>query len=174
MECGRKVLFAEGSRAFYRSYTTQLAMNIPFQSTHFIIYEHCQNRLNNDRQYKPTTHIISGAFAGALAAAITTPLDVCKTLLNTQERCAVAKFGKGTNSISGLQNAFRTIYEFRGVRGFFNGLTARVIYQMPSTAVSWSVYEFFKYAITKKKQEKVESEAYSPSEYASVHAIHKR
>jgi len=28
--------------------------------------------------------MISGGVAGGLAAAITTPLDVCKTLLNTQ------------------------------------------------------------------------------------------
>ena len=27
----------------------------------------------------------------------------------------------------------------------FQGLTARVLYQAPSTAVAWSVYEFFKY-----------------------------
>ncbi len=29
--------------------------------------------------------MISGAFAGGIAAALTTPLDVCKTLLNTQQ-----------------------------------------------------------------------------------------
>ena len=29
-------------------------------------------------------HLIAGCTAGALAAAITNPLDVCKTLLNTQ------------------------------------------------------------------------------------------
>ena len=30
-------------------------------------------------------HVIAGGAAGACAAAITTPLDVVKTLLNTQE-----------------------------------------------------------------------------------------
>ena len=29
------------------------------------------------------------------------------------------------------------------------GLTARVLYQAPSTAVSWTVYEFFKYYLNK-------------------------
>jgi solute carrier family 25 iron transporter 28/37 len=148
MECGRTVIFSEGYRAFYRSYTTQLTMNIPFQSIHFIMYEFCQDRLNVDRTYKPSTHILSGAVAGGIAAAITTPLDVCKTLLNTQERCAINKQEQG--SIQGLRHAIKTVHEFQGKRGFFNGLSARVIYQMPSTAISWSVYEFIKYFITKR------------------------
>ena len=32
-----------------------------------------------------------------------------------------------------------------GLTGFFSGLSARVLYQSPATAISWSVYEFFKY-----------------------------
>lgn len=38
-----------------------------------------------DRKYNPIVHMTAGAAAGASAAAITTPLDVIKTLLNTQE-----------------------------------------------------------------------------------------
>ena len=37
------------------------------------------------------------------------------------------------------------VYRMTGTRGFFQGLTPRMLYQAPSTAVSWSVYEFFKY-----------------------------
>ena len=146
-ECMRTILKEEGVHAFYRSYTTQLTMNIPFQSIHFIIYEVMQNLINMERHYDPATHMISGAAAGGIAAAVTTPLDVCKTLLNTQERCATERGG----AISGLSAACRTVYEFRGFRGFFNGISARVIYQMPSTAISWSVYEFFKYLLNKEK-----------------------
>lgn len=49
------------------------------------MYELCQNMWNPDRGYNPAVHMASGAIAGGVAAAITTPLDVCKTLLNTQE-----------------------------------------------------------------------------------------
>jgi len=41
--------------------------------------------LNVERKYNPVVHMVAGAAAGASAAAITTPLDVVKTLLNTQE-----------------------------------------------------------------------------------------
>ncbi|KAM4612048.1 mitoferrin-2-like [Polymixia lowei] len=176
--CIGAVLKHEGPTAFYRSYTTQLTMNVPFQALHFMTYEYLQELLNPHRHYNPSSHVVSGALAGALAAAATTPLDVCKTLLNTQEALAIhvvqaqaptavggvgaaaaasgagASPAPGGRHISGLGEAFRMVYRMGGVPAFFKGVQARVIYQMPSTAISWSVYEFFKYIITKRQHER--------------------
>ncbi|KAM6940047.1 mitoferrin-2-like [Xenentodon cancila] len=171
LDCMGCLLRQEGPAAFYRSYTTQLTMNVPFQALHFMTYEYLQELLNPHRHYNPSSHVVSGALAGALAAAVTTPLDVCKTLLNTQEAQAIhviqaeataaggavgaaTASGPGTRHISGLGEAFRTVYRTGGVPAFFKGVQARVIYQMPSTAISWSVYEFFKYIITKRQHER--------------------
>ncbi|KAH9524837.1 hypothetical protein Btru_028006 [Bulinus truncatus] len=154
--CFRDILRTEGAHAFYRSYTTQLTMNIPFQAMQFMTYEFMQDILNKERNYDPKTHIVAGALAGAVAAGATMPLDVCKTLLNTQEQCA----RNHLTYINGMASAFRTIYEFCGISGFFRGLTARVIYQIPSTAISWSVYEFFKYVIHKRKQRMSSEDSY--------------
>ncbi|XP_028267247.1 mitoferrin-2-like [Parambassis ranga] len=168
VDCIGSLLRQEGPAAFYRSYTTQLTMNVPFQALHFMTYEYLQELLNPHRQYNPSSHVVSGALAGALAAAATTPLDVCKTLLNTQEAQAIhvvqAQAGgavgaatasaPGSRHISGLGEAFRTVYRMGGTPAFFKGVQARVIYQMPSTAISWSVYEFFKYIITKRQHER--------------------
>jgi solute carrier family 25 iron transporter 28/37 len=140
-------------------------MNIPFHSIHLIIYELLQDYLNYARAYDPLSHVISGAGAGAIASAITTPLDVCKTLLNTQECCLVSTGGPtcvipgtsttaagvtrtassalATEQAKGLLTAIRVIYVQGGMSAFFKGLTPRVLYQMPSTAVAWSCYEFF-------------------------------
>ncbi|XP_026679666.1 mitoferrin-1 isoform X5 [Diaphorina citri] len=85
LETIRTVYRTEGLVAFYRSYTTQLAMNVPFQSIHFITYEVMQTITNPSRSYNPIAHMMSGAISGGVAAAITTPLDVCKTFLNTQQ-----------------------------------------------------------------------------------------
>ncbi|XP_062995463.1 mitoferrin-1 isoform X1 [Elgaria multicarinata webbii] len=153
LECIRTVRQTEGLGAFYRSYTTQLTMNIPFQAIHFITYEIMQEQINPCRQYNPRTHIISGAVAGAVAAAATTPLDVCKTLLNTQENMVLSSVNI-SGHLSGMANAFRTVYQLGGVAGYFKGVQARVLYQMPSTAIAWSVYEFFKYVLTKRELEK--------------------
>lgn len=171
LDCVGSLLRREGPTAFYRSYTTQLTMNVPFQALHFMTYEYLQELLNPHRQYNPSSHVVSGALAGALAAAATTPLDVCKTLLNTQEAQAIhviqaeaataggavgaaTASASGSRHISGLGEAFRTVYRMGGMPAFFKGVQARIIYQMPSTAISWSVYEFFKYIITKRQHER--------------------
>lgn len=150
-DCVRAVWQNEGAGAFYRSYTTQLTMNVPFQAIHFMTYEFLQEHFNPQRRYNPSSHVLSGACAGAVAAAATTPLDVCKTLLNTQESLALNS--NITGHITGMASAFRTVHQVGGVTAYFRGVQARVIYQIPSTAIAWSVYEFFKYLITKRQEE---------------------
>ncbi|XP_017772776.1 PREDICTED: mitoferrin-1 [Nicrophorus vespilloides] len=145
MHCLMKVYHTEGPRAFYRSYSTQLTMNVPFQSIHFMVYEFAQKVTNKEHKYNPTAHMTSGALAGAVASAITTPLDVCKTLLNTQQ----------VGSIKGMRNAMKTVYRLGGFAGFFRGMQARIMYQMPATAICWSTYEFFKYILGNARLEEV-------------------
>lgn len=141
-QCAKNIYQVEGFQAFYRSYGTTLIMNVPFQCVHFITYEWCQSYLNAKRQYNPKTHVISGGIAGGLAAAITNPLDVCKTLLNTQE----------SEQTVGLMKAAGIVYKNKGLGGFMGGIYARVAYTVPSTAICWSTYEFFKFILKEKKK----------------------
>ena len=143
-------------------------MNAPYQSLHFVVYELVQDRLNPDRNYKPVTHILSGGAAGAVAAAATTPFDVMKTLLNTyQQQARLGNPSKPMNhpktpenlndpsespvqrkQVRGIAGAAKEVLRLGGIRGFFAGTVPRVLYQIPSTAIAWSTYEFFKFAIT--------------------------
>ncbi|KAK6630061.1 hypothetical protein RUM44_005459 [Polyplax serrata] len=142
LDCICRTYRTEGIRAFYRSYTTQLAMNIPFQIIHFMTYEKCQNLTNKDRVYNPKAHVVSGGIAGAVAAAFTTPLDVVKTLLNTQQ-----------HKVKGMVAAINIVYKVSGIWGFWKGLQPRILYQVPSTAICWLVYELFKYVLSEQKYE---------------------
>ncbi|CAH1159218.1 unnamed protein product [Phyllotreta striolata] len=144
LECARNIYRSEGLTAFYRSYGTTLIMNVPFQCVHFMTYELCQQYLNKERTYNPKTHVVSGGVAGGLAAAVTNPLDVCKTLLNTQE---------GQRTV-GLFKAASTIYKSKGLLGFSSGMSARVAYTVPSTAICWSTYEFFKFILKEQDAKK--------------------
>uniref|UniRef100_A0A336MJ81 CSON001943 protein n=1 Tax=Culicoides sonorensis TaxID=179676 RepID=A0A336MJ81_CULSO len=148
IHCAQMVYQQEGMRAFYRSYMTQLCMNLPYQAIHFSTYEFFQNLLNKERKYDPRVHVIAGGAAGASAAALTTPLDVCKTLLNTQE--------DGVGKTQGLIQAVKKVYNVAGISGFFKGMQPRILYQMPATAICWSTYEFFKYLLNRTHKSNLE------------------
>lgn len=60
-----------------------------------------------ERKYNPLVHMMAGAAAGASAAAITTPLDVIKTLLNTQETGLTKGMIEATKKVCTTE----TIYE---------------------------------------------------------------
>ncbi|XP_037949302.1 mitoferrin [Teleopsis dalmanni] len=147
LACMRDVYKNEGIKAFYRSYSTQLIMNIPYQTIHFTTYEFFQNMLNHERRYNAPVHMVAGGAAGACAAAMTTPLDVVKTLLNTQEN----------GYTKGMMEAIKQIYAVAGVNGFFKGMAARVLYSMPATAICWSTYEFLKFYLCGVKREDYKS-----------------
>eukprot|EP00096_Caligus_rogercresseyi_P013530 TRINITY_DN6168_c0_g1_i1.p1 TRINITY_DN6168_c0_g1~~TRINITY_DN6168_c0_g1_i1.p1 ORF type:complete len:398 (+),score=96.46 TRINITY_DN6168_c0_g1_i1:136-1194(+) len=138
----RSIYHNEGLRAFYRSFLTSLSMNIPYQVSHFWTYELFTSLLNPGGLYNPGVHFVAGALAGAVASTVTMPLDVCKTLLNTQEPAVLKRVQ--ASQIVGLRRAAGLVYSLKGLSGFFQGLQARIVYQMPATAISWSVYEFFK------------------------------
>ena len=111
-DCAVKIYRGEGLGAFYRSYGTQIVMNVPFQCVHFIVYEAMQNATNPNRNYNPMGHVVSGGVSGALAAAITTPLDVCKTLLNTQVTHKAQSFTSFNSSVFSYQRVLLFVLVF--------------------------------------------------------------
>ncbi|KAI8621478.1 mitochondrial carrier domain-containing protein [Chytriomyces sp. MP71] len=144
--CAKHILKTEGPRAFYVSYPTTLAMNIPFHMIHFSAYESFKKALNPNGGYDPFSHCIAGGLAGGLAAAATTPLDVVKTLLQTR---GVSE-DVDVRRVKGFKSAVRLIQR-QGMAnggsrwaGFFRGVGPRVMTHVPATAISWSTYEFLK------------------------------
>lgn len=116
----------------------------------------------------------AGAAAGACAAAVTTPLDVVKTLLNTQETGLTRGMIEASRKVIilsyWLKNHIKTleihfqIYHMAGPLGFFRGMTARVLYSMPATAICWSTYEFFKFYLCGLDREQYKSSITGRSE----------
>lgn len=139
----RRIYAAEGLSAFYVSYPTTLAISIPYNAVQFSVYEQVKQWLNPTDAYSPATHIISGGVAGAAAAALTTPLDVAKTVLQTRG----ASQDPQVRAVRGMADAIGLIWRRDGLRGFSRGLAPRVLTAIPSTAICWMSYEFFKVAI---------------------------
>lgn len=146
MSCMSDIYRREGFSAFYVSYPTTLIMNIPFAAVNFTIYDSTSKFLNPERKYDPLVHCVSGGLAGATAAAITTPLDVVKTVLQTKGIFSATESAAKLNS---FMDGVRFIYNNNGMAGFARGMRPRVIANMPSTAICWTSYEMAKFYLYK-------------------------
>ncbi|CAH2350456.1 mitochondrial thiamine pyrophosphate carrier 1 [[Candida] railenensis] len=135
----------EGFSAFYISYPTTLFTNIPFAALNFGFYEYSSSVLNPTNAYNPYLHCVSGGIAGGIAAALTNPLDCIKTALQTR--------GISTNvnmrTVTGFTSAASALFKEGGIRAFTRGLKPRIIFNVPSTAISWTAYEMAKELLLK-------------------------
>ncbi|KAH9259783.1 hypothetical protein BASA81_002205 [Batrachochytrium salamandrivorans] len=98
-DCLMQTVRSEGWIALFRSYPTTLAMNIPFQSLSVSANESFKKlKLFPDNSL--VGFFASGFVSGGVAGLLTTPLDVIRTRLNTQnlmvEQTAKAKLSMVT------------------------------------------------------------------------------
>lgn len=136
-DCARYVYKNEGLSAFYVSYPTTLSMTVPFTALQFLAYESISTVMNPQKNYDPFTHCTAGAVAGGFAAALTTPMDVIKTMLQTRGSAIDPEL----RAVNSFRAGCRLLYQREGIRGFFKGVKPRVVTTMPSTAICWSAYE---------------------------------
>ncbi|MCH0628484.1 MC/SLC25 family protein [Kocuria palustris] len=130
----------EGFGTFYLSYPTTLITNIPFNSLNFGFYELSLQMLNPEGDYNPWAHCLAGGIAGGTAAALTTPLDCIKTLLQTKglsERAEV-------RLVTGFWLGAKVLYRLEGLSGFTKGLKPRVLFNIPASAICWTSYQLAK------------------------------
>lgn len=87
LECLRCVVSKEGLAGLWRSYPLTAATNVPFTCVHFTTYETSKAAIDSAGVFggaeSPAVQSIAGGVAGGLAAAVTTPLDVVKTRMQT-------------------------------------------------------------------------------------------
>jgi len=157
-DCVVSMWRTEGLAAFYRSYPTTLAMNVPYGaamvSTNEFLRAAILEHTGKTGLDVPTT-LAAGTGAGLVAAAVTTPLDCIKTRLQTRAAAAAAAGRAGCPSggipgpmcepvAVGFGEAFREIVRADGPRGLFRGITPRLLTHAPAVAVSWTTYEVVK------------------------------
>ncbi|CAI0381893.1 unnamed protein product [Linum tenue] len=141
LDCVKRVFREEGIGAFYASYRTTVLMNAPFTAVHFATYEAAKKGLaeispDSANDESLIVHATAGAVAGALAAVITTPLDVVKTQLQCQGVCGCDRFKSGS-----ISDVLKTIVKKDGYRGLLRGWAPRMLFHAPAAAICWSTYE---------------------------------
>ncbi|XP_030926239.1 uncharacterized protein LOC126692462 [Quercus robur] len=141
VDCVKRVLTEEGFGAFYASYRTTVVMNAPFTAVHFATYEAAKKGLveispESAEDERLVVHATAGAAAGALAAAVTTPLDVVKTQLQCQGVCGCDRF-----SNCSIRDVINSIVRKDGYHGLMRGWVPRMLFHAPAAAICWSTYE---------------------------------
>ncbi|CAG8779510.1 3776_t:CDS:2, partial [Racocetra persica] len=89
-------------------------------------------------------HSIAGAVAGCVSSIVTCPLDVVKTRLQNQ--------GKVTSDqrippYRGTGRALKRIWIEEGIRGLYRGLGPTLYGYLPTWAIYFSAYDYFKSAL---------------------------
>jgi len=140
--CAQVVLRQEGVSALYAGYTTTFCMNIPYATVYYGTYESLKTLFSRRRgkgvsnTYDPFAHVLSGAGAGISAAAITTPMDVAKTRLQTRS--------DSHQHYNGMLRTLRDIWQVEGWRGLTRGMVPRMVFHSSSAAIMWTTYEAVK------------------------------
>jgi hypothetical protein len=124
------IVRTEGVLGLYRGFAAGLATYGPFCGLYFVLYEEGKQRLAA-WQGRSTlgAQLACGLVSGAIAAAVTNPLDVIKTRLQVHGRLSA-------HAYTGIGNALVRIVREEGWRAFGKGMQARVSWIAPGTAIT--------------------------------------
>eukprot|EP00927_Polykrikos_kofoidii_P035493 TRINITY_DN30048_c0_g1_i1.p1 TRINITY_DN30048_c0_g1~~TRINITY_DN30048_c0_g1_i1.p1 ORF type:complete len:351 (+),score=52.62 TRINITY_DN30048_c0_g1_i1:33-1055(+) len=166
----RTMLRQEGPGGFYRGYGSTLLSFGPYSALYFLFYEECKKfatrRLGTSseksQQKLPTFAVLaSSATAGAFASILTNPLDLVKLRIQVQRGqqataspTSQASFSSAASvrSVGALHwpeyrnmaHGLRLLIQHEGLPGAFRGVGARIAFSIPSTAITFSLFEELK------------------------------
>ena len=139
-DCCKKTYRSQGFwRGFYSGYTTTLVMNVPYSGVYFSTYELLKRlMLKDEKEHSNIVNCLAGGGAGVVSAAITNPLDVARTRLQTQLDIL------STRKYNNMHHAVKILWKEEGMRGLTSGIYPRMIFHSTSAAICWVTYEYMK------------------------------
>ncbi|KAF9120173.1 hypothetical protein BGX30_003328 [Mortierella sp. GBA39] len=144
----------DGIGALYQGYRATLLRDVPFSALQFAFYEKFKLAAKKwearpDGQMSLPVETACGAVAGGLAGFLTTPLDVMKTLLQTQVKKPSGAISTGSSTTTTTQKYYVGIWDglkwnlkHHGVvSGLFRGVGPRVFWTSLQSALMFVMYE---------------------------------
>ncbi|KAF9349353.1 hypothetical protein BGX26_012321 [Mortierella sp. AD094] len=147
----------DGVAALYQGYRATLLRDVPFSALQFAFYEKFKLEARRwearpDGQMSLHVETACGAVAGGLAGFLTTPLDVMKTLLQTQVKkpsssiastvTSTASSGVPQKYYVGIWDGLQWNLKHHGViGGLFRGVGPRVFWTSLQSALMFVIYE---------------------------------
>ncbi|KAI5067334.1 hypothetical protein GOP47_0017862 [Adiantum capillus-veneris] len=165
-----KIIEKEGLKGLYTGYSAALVRNLPASVLSFSSFEYLKSawvKRSGKSHLDPWQSVLSGALAGVISSALTTPLDVVKTRLMTQARAKVSHASL-TNSMAtaelqakiaastykGITSTLRKIWLEEGWMGLTKGLVPRILYSACFSALGYFAFETARLALVKQHLEK--------------------
>ncbi|KAK3823527.1 MAG: mitochondrial carrier domain-containing protein [Benniella sp.] len=99
------------------------------------------------RESDQLKHTIAGAGAGLVTSVVTCPLDVVKTRLQNQ---GVIKPTTKKKSYKGTAGTLTRIWSEEGIRGLYRGLGPTIFGYLPTWAIYFTAYDYFKDLIARQ------------------------
>lgn len=147
--CISTVIKIEGPEALLFGYKATLARDLPFSALQLAFYEKfrqaafkLESKKVGQDQLSIFSELSTGALAGGVAGVLTTPLDVIKTRVQTQQTSPASELGKPANLSSSLFSSLRIVYKSEGLIGFFSGVGPRFIWTSIQSSIMLFLYQY--------------------------------
>ncbi|KAK3110461.1 mitochondrial FAD carrier protein flx1 [Teratosphaeriaceae sp. CCFEE 6253] len=140
---GARELYAtEGVRGFYRGLVPSL-FGVSHGAVQFMAYENLKNRWARERKggkagLTNMDYLLLSAGSKMFAGSITYPYQVVRARLQTYD--AHIRY-------NGAWDVVRQVYRGEGLAGFYKGLGPNIVRVLPSTCVTFLVYENMKFYV---------------------------
>ena len=125
---------------FYRGFTVTMAGMIPYAGTSFLFWGFLRARFlkhNGKPKSGPVADLSIGAVSGALAQTVSYPFEVVRRRMQVGGLTHPDRWMRWGETVS-------TIWQQRGWRGFYVGLSIGYLKIVPMTAVSFAVWQWGK------------------------------
>ncbi|KAI8838514.1 mitochondrial carrier domain-containing protein [Chytriomyces cf. hyalinus JEL632] len=131
---------ANGVASLWRGLGPTLWRDVPFSGIYWLGYETIKKRLSHSNRFNFGDFgnaFVAGASAGTVAAVITTPFDVSKTLQQVVHHNEPGCKADKLSMVKVMQSVIRE----DGVKGLFVGLSPRIAKIAPACAIMITTYE---------------------------------
>lgn len=158
----------EGVRGLYHGIGPSLYGILPYAGLKFFVYQHlkqaCLYQINKEKSVSQLTSasermrlpvplmLICGGMAGLIAQTLTYPLDVVRRRMQVEGLISRNRVNIGNASMNyklppSTFSALFMIWRTQGWRMLFNGLSINYMKVVPSTAIGFSLYDYFKHVL---------------------------
>ncbi|KAJ3356741.1 hypothetical protein HDU83_000157 [Entophlyctis luteolus] len=135
-----RIYHQQGLKGFYRGYWITLGVFIPQTVIYFVSYEQLKNVAHYSNYIPPYVgYLASAGIASVFSSSISNVLDVIKTRVQVADGASVGSVARELYLKEG------------GLKAFTRGMGARVMSIVPSTMISFTIFEVLKDWSVEKK-----------------------